>query len=96
MRLRQGDDVRDVAEPFAAEPVAEPTPGADHLVGDHQHVVAVADLAHPLEVAVGRDEAAAGVLNRLDDHRGDGNRALEDDPLLGDEDPAAPRQLGLT
>ena len=81
-RLRHGDDVGDVAEAFAAEAVAEPAPGADHLVGDHQHVVAVADLAHPLEVAVGRDEAAAGVLDRLEDHRGDGLRALEHDPLL--------------
>ena len=72
----------DVAEAFAAEVVAEPAPGADHLVGDHQHVVAVADLAHPLEVAVGRDEAAAGVLDRLEDHRGDRLGPLEDDPLL--------------
>ena len=81
-RLGDGDDVRLVAEAFAAEVVAEPAPGADHLVGDHQHVVAVADLAHALEVALGRDEAAAGVLHRLDDHRGDGLRPLEDDPLL--------------
>ena len=80
--LGDGDDVRAVAEALAAEVVAEPAPGADHLVGDHQHVVAVADLAHPLEVAVGRDEAAAGVLDRLEDHRGDRLRALEDDPLL--------------
>ncbi len=80
--LRHRDHVGDVAEAFAAEVVAEPAPGADHLVGDHQHVVLVADLAHPLEVAVGRDETAAGVLDRLEDHGGDRLRSLEDDPLL--------------
>ena len=58
-RLGGGDHVRLVAELFAAEVVAEPAPGADHLVGDQQHVVLVADLPDPLEVAVGRDEAAA-------------------------------------
>ena len=81
-RLGRGDDVRLVAEALAAEVVAEAAPGADHLVGDQQHVVLVADLADPLEVAVRRDEAAAGVLDRLEDHRGDGLRALEQDPLL--------------
>ena len=81
-RLGDGDDVGHVAEAFAAEVVAEPAPGADHLVGDHQHVVAIADLAHALEVAVGRDDAAAGVLHRLEDHRGDRLGALELDPLL--------------
>ncbi len=80
--LGDRNQVRGVAEAFAAEVVAEPAPGADHLVGDHQHVVAIADLAHPLEVAVGRDEAAAGVLHRLEDHRRHRLRPLEDDPLL--------------
>ena len=75
--LADGDDVWHVAEALAAEVVAEAPPGADHLVGDQQHVVAVADLAHPLEVAVGRDKAAAGVLDRLKDHRGDGLGPLE-------------------
>ena len=51
-RLGHRDDVGLVAVALAAEPVAEPAPGADHLVGDQQHVVAVADLAHALEVAV--------------------------------------------
>ena len=50
--LRGRDHVRLVAVAFAAEPVAEPAPRADHLVGDQQHTVAVADLAHALEVAV--------------------------------------------
>ena len=77
------DHVRLVAVALGAEPLAEAAPGADHLVGDQQHVVLVADLAHALEVALGRREAAAGVLHRLEDHRGDRVRALELD-LLGD------------
>ena len=81
-RLGDGDDVGLVVVALAAEPVAEPAPGADHLVGDQQYVVAVADLAHPLEVAVLRRDAAAGVLERLEDHRGDRVGVLVDDPLL--------------
>ncbi len=81
-RLRGGDDVRLVAVALAAEVVTEAAPGADHLVGDQQHVVAVADLAHPLEVAVLRRDAAARVLERLEDHGGDGLGPLEHDLLL--------------
>ena len=50
--LRGRDEVGLVVVALRAEPLAEPAPRADDLVGDHQHVVAVADLAHPLEVAV--------------------------------------------
>ena len=75
-------DVRLVAVALAAEPVAEAPPRADHLVGDQQHVVAVADLAHALEVALLGDEAAAAVLHRLEDHRGHGVGTLEQDRLL--------------
>ena len=61
--------------------MAEPAPGADDLVGDQQHAVLVADLADLLEVALGRDEAAAGVLDGLEDHARDRLRALPLDPL---------------
>ncbi len=44
--------------------------------------MAVADLADPLEVALLRWDAAAGVLERLENHRRDRLRALEEDPLL--------------
>src|SRR6185295_6780953 len=81
-RLGDGHYVGDVAVALAAEPVTEPAPGTDHLVGDQQDVVAVADLAHPLEVArLGRD-AAAGVLAGLENHRGHGVGMLVEDPLL--------------
>ena len=63
------DDVGLVVVALGAEPLAQAAPGADHLVGDQQHVVLVADLAHALEVALGRGEAAAGVLDGLEDHR---------------------------
>ena len=46
-------------EALDAEVVPEAAPGADHLVGDQEHVVLVADLAHALPVAVLRHEAAA-------------------------------------
>ena len=70
-----------VAEALGAEVLAEAPPAADDLVGDEQDVVLVADLAHAREVAVGRREAAAGVLHRLEDHGGDRVRALELDAL---------------
>ena len=79
--LGAGDDVGLVAEALGAEHVAEPAEGADHLVGDQQHVVLVADLADPLEVAGRRREAAAGVLHRLEEDRRDGVGALELDRL---------------
>ena len=80
--LGAGDDVRLVAEAVGAEEVADPAERADHLVGDEQHVVLVADLADPLEVAGRRREAAAGVLHRLEEDGGDGVGALELDGLL--------------
>jgi hypothetical protein len=48
--------------------VAEPPERADHLVGHEQHVVAVADLAHALEVARRGREAPARVLHRFEEH----------------------------
>ena len=40
------------------------------LVGDEQHVVPRADLAHRAEVALGRDDDAGLALDRLDEHGG--------------------------
>ena len=80
--LGHGDDVRLVAVALAAEVVAEPAPGADHLVGDQQDVVLVADLPDALEVALLRRDAAACVLQRLEDHGAHRLRPLEEDPLL--------------
>ena len=63
--LGRGDHVRDDAEAGHREHLADAAEGADRLVGDEQHVVLVADLAHALEVSGRRREAAAGVLNGL-------------------------------
>src|SRR3954451_20692542 len=79
--LGRRDDVRLVAVLLGAEVVAEAAERADDLVGDHQDVVLVADLADALEVALGRREAAAGVLDRLHDHGGDRLGALELDAV---------------
>jgi hypothetical protein len=80
--LRRGDHVGDVVIALAAEPLSEAAPRADHLVGDQQHTVPVADLAHALEVAVLRHEAAAAILDGLENHRRDRVGTLEDDRLL--------------
>ena len=67
---------------LGAEVGAEAAPGADHLVGDEDDPELVADLAHALEVALRRGEAAARVLHRLEDHARDRLRALEQDALV--------------
>src|SRR5262249_61035771 len=77
-----GDDVRLISVALAAEVVAESAPGADPLVGDQQDVIAVADLTDAIEVAGLRRDAAAGVLQRLEDDGRDRLGPLEEDPLL--------------
>ena len=69
-------------------PVVEGEQGAgaaepgDHLVGDQQHVVAVADLADAGEVVVLRHDDPARPLDRLGQEHGDGVRPLAlDRPL---------------
>src|SRR4030095_6805207 len=76
-----GDDVGLVAVRVGAEITSEPAEGADDLVGDEQHVVLVADLPHPLEVARRRWEAATRVLHGLEEDGRDGVWALELDGL---------------
>ena len=78
--LGEGDHVRLVSVAGAAVHVPEATEGGDHLVAHEQHAVPIADLAHPLEVAVRRHERATRVLHRLHEHRGDGLRAFHLDP----------------
>ena len=80
--LRGGDEVRRDAEALGCEPVAEAPEAGDHLVEAEQDAVPVAQLAHPFEVARGRHERAAAVLDRLDDdHRHRLGPGLADRPL---------------
>ena len=58
-----------------------PKPG-HHLVEDEQDAVPVADLADGGEVARRRHEHAVGAGDGLEDHRGDGLRALVLQDLL--------------
>ena len=64
------------------EPFAGPAKAGDHLVGDQQDPVAIADRAHAREVVGRRHDQAARPLHRLGDHRGDRLRAGVDDHLL--------------
>src|SRR5215510_1205912 len=79
--LRTRDDVGLVAVHAGAEIAAEPAEGTDDLVGDEQHVVLVADLPHPLEIARRRWEAPTRVLYWLEEDGRDGVRPFEFDGL---------------
>ena len=70
--------------PSAVEPNQSPTrpKPADHLVGDQHDPVAIADLAHALEVAGRRHDRPAAVLHRLHNDRRDRLGPFElDQPL---------------
>ena len=76
------DQVRADVVAVGGEPGADAAEAGDHLVGDEQDAVAVADRADALEVAGGRRERAAGVLDGLHDHQRDRLRAGLDDRRL--------------
>ena len=79
-RDQVGHDVPVVDRP----PRTRSAEAAHDLVGDQPDAVAIAHLAHALQVAVGRDEDAVGPDHGLDDERRDGLRALvDDDHALG-------------
>src|SRR3546814_6307461 len=62
--LCQGHEVRLDVEQLAAEPVAGPAEAADHLVGDQQQVILLADALHFRPIGLRRHEDAAGTLDR--------------------------------
>ena len=56
---------------------------AQHFVGDEQHVVAVADLAHaPVVVGMRREPGRGGADDRLGEERRDRVRPFEQDRAL--------------
>ena len=62
--------------------MTETTEGADGLIGDEQHAVAVAYLAHALKVCGRREQATTGVLDGLEEDGRDRVRPfLQDDAL---------------
>ena len=70
-RLGDRHHVRLHVEMLQREPLAGAPEARDHLIGDQQHLVAVADLAQPREVVGRRRIDPARALHRLGDHRRD-------------------------
>ncbi len=80
--LGQGHDVGlQLVEP-GGEPRAGAAEPGDHLVGDEEYVVLGENGLDLLEIALGRQEDAAGPHDRLGDEGGDGVGALSLDHLL--------------
>ena len=85
-RLRRRHDVALDAPVFQREPAPGAAEAGDDLVADQQHVVLVADRAHPGEVVVRRHLHAVALHHRLGDEGGDRLRPLVDDVLLQEID----------
>ena len=81
-RLGHRHDVGFDAEVLAREPGAGTSEAGDHLVDDQQHVVAVADLAHPREVACRRNLHAMRLHDGLGDEGCDEFRPFALDVLF--------------
>ena len=69
--LRARQQVGLEPEALRREPASAAAEAGDHLVGDEEHVALAADLLHPLEIALGRREHAAGADHRLAEERRD-------------------------
>ena len=82
MAFGEGEDIRFDAVAGEREHFAGASEAADHLVGDQQDIVLVADGAHAGEVVVRRHENAADALHRFGDQGGHGFRPFADDRFL--------------
>ena len=80
--LGEDHEVRLDAPGTGAEHGAGPAEAGDDLVGDQEHAVAVADLAHQRPEGVGRHDHAAACLDRFGDEGGHRVGALEQDLAL--------------
>ena len=94
--LGEGDHVGLDAIALGGERRAEAAEPGDDLVEDEQNAVFVADLAQPLQIALGRGQDPGRARHRLDDHRGDGRGVVQrDDPLERVGEMGAPFRLAL-
>ncbi len=80
--LGDGHQVGDHAELLGGEAGAEAAEAGDDLVEDQQDAVLVADLAQPLEIALGRRQVAGRAGAGLDDDGGDVRRVMQADDAL--------------
>src|SRR5690606_4193387 len=80
--LRARDHVGLEAVRRRREHVADAPEARNDLVGDEQHIVLIADLAHALKVSRWRREATARVLHRFEEDRRDRVWPFEEDHLL--------------
>jgi hypothetical protein len=76
-RLGERDDVGHHAVVLESEEAAGATDATLHLVGEPDHAVLVAQRAHALPVALGREHDAGPALYRLDDEGADRGVGLE-------------------
>ena len=77
--LGDGHEIGLDAPDVHGEPLAGAAEAAHDLIGDEHDAVLVADVAHALHVAVGRDEDAVGADDGLEDEAGDVLRPLVHD-----------------
>src|SRR5205085_9113399 len=80
--LGQRDQVGNDAPVVDCKPAARAAEAAHHFVADHLDPVAVTQLAHALEVAIGRDQDAVGAGYRLEEEAGDRLGPFQPDRLL--------------
>ena len=78
-RLGHREHIGRHAEALRGEIRAGASEPRDHLIENEQDAVLVADVAQPLQIALGRHEAAGGTRDGLDEARGDVLRAEEVD-----------------
>src|SRR5262249_7652757 len=80
--FRSRDDVRAHAPVLDSKPLTDSTESCDHLVGNEDDVIAIADLANSGEVLRRRHLNAVCLHHRLGDHRGYQFGSLVNDLLL--------------
>src|SRR5207244_1840764 len=78
----ESQDVGRDGRVLKAEELAGAAEASDHFIQNHEHAVAIANLAHALEVAIGRRENSAAADHRLGDDSGYRLRTFHADHAL--------------